>query len=87
VISVHNHLVESRRYEDDGSAVSADLAAQFPNMDGVFDQIDAAIAGGARTVTADFDNTRGFPLHVYIDYRGNVADDELTLVIRDFAAK
>ena len=87
VISVRNHLVESRRYEDDGSAVSGELAAQFPTIDGVFDQIDAAIIGGARTVTADFDSTRGFPLHVFIDYRGNVADDELTLAIRDFAVK
>jgi hypothetical protein len=87
IISVRNHAVENRRYEDDGSAVGAALADEFPNIDGVFDEISAAIASGARTVTVGFDDTRGFPMHVFIDYRGDVADDELTLQIRDFAVK
>ena len=87
VVSVRNGVVESRTYEDTGADVSNELAQLFPAIDGLFAIVDDAVARKADSISADYDQTLGFPVRVAIDYVKLVADEELTFTVRDFKVR
>lgn len=84
VVSVRNGVVESRKYEDTRADVPSQLANAYPTVEGLFALIDDAVARKADMITAAYDPDRGFPVQVSIDYSTKVADDELTVEVRDF---
>jgi len=87
IVVVRDGQVESRRYEDTGVAVVAELAGYYPTVEGMFDLIEAAIARGAVQVEASFDATRGFPIEIALDESATMVDDDLRVSTRDFAER
>jgi hypothetical protein len=87
IITVRNGQVESRRYEDTGLDVPAQIASAYPTVDGLFDIIDAAIAAHDERVDVLYDAGRGFPVSVEIDGAAMIADDEVFFGTRDFIVR
>ena len=86
IVEVHGTTVVSRRYEATGESVDARWAAAFPSVDGLFEVIESAVAGGADRLHTEYDPTRGFPREIFVDYYENMADDEMAYVVRDLRA-
>lgn len=87
VVTVRNGVVESRKYEDTGAEVAGQFTQLFPAVEGLFAIVDDAVTRKADTIDADYDQSRGFPVRVAIDYIKQAADDELTFTVRDFKVK
>ena len=83
VIVVRGDAVESLRYAT-GEPVDPRLASVFPTIDGLFDQLADVAAREPQIMRATYDRARGYPLRVEIDVSEQVADDEITYVVRSF---
>jgi hypothetical protein len=82
-ITVDNDVITSAVYLDTQLPVSADVRAQLATIDGVFGMIHDAIADNAYLVNVQYSSDSGHPLSVSVDYDERVADEELSLDIRD----
>ena len=60
--------------------------APHATIDLLFAELDAALNGGADTVTVTYDATYGFPTEVAIDYSQETADEEMYYSISGFEA-
>jgi hypothetical protein len=87
IVTVRNGQVESRRYEDTGADVPADIALAYPTVDGLFDVIDGAIGEQASMVDVLYDAARGFPVSIQIDGSPMIADDEMFYGTRNFVVR
>jgi hypothetical protein len=45
-------------------------------MEGLFDRMEAALDAESAEFEAEYDPVTGYPRHMYVDGRGEVADDE-----------
>ena len=86
-LTVVDGSVQSAIYLEDDTAVPADQLARYRTIDGLFDLIQGAIDGGADSITAEFDASRGFPTQVAIDYEFGAADEELGFQVRSVAIR
>lgn len=85
-ISVTAGQLTTAVFVDDQRAVGEPVRGALLTIDGVFDKIQNAFDQGAAEVTVDYDPARGYPRSVFVDYSRQVADEELSLQISDFAA-
>jgi len=60
--------------------------APHATIDLLFAELDAALNGGADSVTVTYDATYGFPTEVAIDYSQETADEEMYYSISGFEA-
>lgn len=86
-IVVDNRVVVSRRYVDNGEPVEAQSKSWYPAMEGVFQYIHDALSGGGEIGSAVYHRRLGHPIRVPIDPLPTFADDEVTLLVRDFRAR
>lgn len=66
-----------RVYVETGEEVPEELQELFPTVDGLFDVLADAFDRNAHSVEVTYDPSSGAPLDIFIDYRENVADEEL----------
>lgn len=85
-ISVTAGQLTNAVFVDDQAAVGEPVRRYLLTIDGVFDKIQDAIDQDAAEITVDYDPARGYPRSVFVDYSRQVADEELSLQISDFAA-
>ncbi len=85
-ITVASGQITSAVFADDQQVVGEPIRRNLQTIDGVFDEIQAALDQDAEEVTVDFDPTRGYPRSVFVDYSRQVADEELILQISNFTA-
>ena len=83
-IAVRNGVVESREYLESGAAVTPRYAVLFPTVDGLFSMIGDGLRGDARTVSAQYDATLGYPIRFAI---GNPAADAPLYIVSDFQVR
>jgi hypothetical protein len=83
-ISVVNNVITQAVYVATQQPVSADVRSQLLTIDGVFAEIQDAIANNADSVTVEYDSESGRPLSVGVDYDRGIADEELALQLTDF---
>jgi Family of unknown function (DUF6174) len=86
-ITVSGNAITSAVYVETQLPVSANVRDNLLTIDGVFAEIQQAIADGAFAVTVTYDQTSGAPLTVGVDYDERLADEELSLVISDLAVQ
>jgi uncharacterized protein DUF6174 len=60
--------------------------APHATIDLLFAELDAALNGGADSVTVTYDATYGFPTEIAIDYSQETADEEMYYSISGFEA-
>jgi hypothetical protein len=53
------------------------LAAAYPDVPGLFDEVQAALDRRPHRLRVAYHPTLGYPTEISIDYRENVADDEI----------
>lgn len=82
-VTVQGSTVLERDYVDTGEPVPETLADLFPTVEGLFDLVASAIAGGAYSVQVDYDEASGVPITIQIDYQRNVADEELGMRVTE----
>ena len=70
-----------------GEPVPAEERHLFPTVPGLFDFIEDAIEQRAHSIEATYDPGLGFPVQVFVDYKANVADEELGFEISAFTAQ
>ncbi len=77
VISVTGVGVQSVIYEDTEEPVPADLLANYPSIDGLFDELESFIDQGPSSMTVEFSPENGMPTQADIDFDDGADDDEL----------
>lgn len=82
-VVVRNGVIAGATYVDTGADAVAGIAF---SVDGLFGVIDDAIARKAAVVAARYDETRGFPVSIFIDQNAVTVDDEFSIVISNFQA-
>ncbi len=85
-VVVRAGAVASRTYVDTGAEVAPSLASSFPTVDGLFAELEEAVSRRPTVMTAAYDTVDGHLLLVFIDFVANVADDEISLTLTEFAA-
>ena len=86
-VVVRDGVVHGRRIVATGEQLfGADYENVYPPVEGLFALVDEAIERDADWVEATYDPERGYPVEIAIDHRGDVADDEYFVRVRDFAA-
>lgn len=78
VVRVENGVKTSVTDVETGEPVSAQLAAQYPTVVGLFDIIQAAIDHEADRLEVSYDSARGYPSDVFIDQELYAVDEEQT---------
>jgi hypothetical protein len=73
---VRDRQIQSARYADGGAAVDAGEFGRYQTVEGLFDLIEAAIAGEAARIEVEFDPQYGYPTRLYVDYYLTMADEE-----------
>ena len=87
-IRVRLGVIESATYLSDsvaGSTVDPDILKNLLTVDGVFNEVQAALDRGYADLRVTYDETGGYPTSVYIDTDTMIADDEMTFVVRNVA--
>lgn len=74
-VNVENNIVVSATHVETGEPI-AEAAQVFLTIDGLFDQLEQALAGDPQTYRAQFDPTTGVPIHAEVDPEAGFADDE-----------
>ena len=82
-VTVANGRVQSVRPEGELLPITGPEAEWYPSVEGLFDVVARALAIPAHLVDVEFDRDRGFPHSIAIDYWVNVADDEISYLVRD----
>lgn len=77
VVAVRDGAPLSVAYEDTGEPADRKLFSRFDTVAELFAVLDDAFKEGAGWITAEYDPESGYPRQVFIDYVGNVADEEL----------
>lgn len=78
-IEVRDGAVRSVTLVETGEPLSSGLAWTFPTVDDLFDLIDDAVRRNADLLEVTYDPTFGYPTTLRIDYRREVADDEMEM--------
>ncbi|GAA3955390.1 hypothetical protein GCM10022278_12470 [Allohahella marinimesophila] len=84
VIIVRDDAVESAFYQPNGEYLSAEELAELPTVDGLFQEIKDAYAAEVALVEASYNNARGYPESVFIDYDDNFVDEESGFEVSGF---
>jgi len=82
-VRVVGDSVVSRTYVETGDTVASEYARFFPDVDGLFQVIDGAVAAGAADIQVTWDDQRGFPSLISIDYVAHAVDDEVSLLVTE----
>ena len=85
VIEVHGATATAAHFESSGEAVAVP-STLAPPIEELFARVADALSRDADHVDAHYDDARGYPTRVFIDYRARSADDELGFTVRDFHA-
>ena len=80
-VGVASGQITSAVYVDDQTAVAANFRSLLRTIDGVFDDIQAAIDRDAAQITVSYDPALGYPTQLFVDYSKQAADEELALQI------
>lgn len=78
IVRVVNGVRTSVTDVETGEPVSAQLASQFPTVDGLFDILQAAIDHEADRLEVSYDPALGYPSEVFIDQELYAVDEEQT---------
>lgn len=78
-IEVRDGTVQAVVFAGTGEPVSSELVSAFPTVDELFDLIDDAIRRNADLLEVTYDGALGYPKTLRIDYRREVADDEMEI--------
>ncbi|WP_341529483.1 DUF6174 domain-containing protein [Nostoc sp. UHCC 0302] len=81
VIEVRNGVTTSITFKDTGKRADAELFQKYNTIPKLFNIIRDAIARRASNLTVEYDKRLGYPTQINIDYKSEVADDELFLTI------
>ncbi len=74
----------SARYTATGAAVPMSVAGLFPDVEGLFNLIEAAQSQHYYKVDVEYDAERGFPTKISIDQVKQMVDDESFTLVSDF---
>ena len=83
-ISVRSDTFTTIVYSDSGTAADSAQFRDFLTIDRLFAFLHRTLNAGPAGFTTAYDDVRGFPALVVIDFDSDVADDGLTLRINGF---
>jgi hypothetical protein len=83
-LTVRNDVVVRTESVQTGESLDPQVAEWLPTVDELFALVDEAIARGAARVDAVYSPSFGYPVSVSLDYRLEVADDEVAYSVFRF---
>ncbi len=75
IVRVLDDVVRDVRHADDLTPIPLESSYSYPSLVGIFEIVEQAVAGGAFSVSAEFDAVYGYPRVVSIDPWEGIADD------------
>lgn len=82
-VRVEGGEVTGRAYVDSGGPVPGPLAESFPAVEGLFEILRSALDAGAHDVRVTYHPQLGLPVDFFIDYRQEMADEELGMHVTE----
>jgi hypothetical protein len=76
LLKVESGAITSAEYADDGKAVSQQVQEHYRTVEGLFEEIEKAIAQKAAQIEVRYDAQSGMPTSIYIDQDQLIADEE-----------
>lgn len=84
IVEVQDGGVFRRSYRDTGEELNGGAQDLFPSLDGVFDLLEEMMSARPHRLEVRYDAVRGFPISIEYDGSAGIADDELSIVVREF---
>jgi hypothetical protein len=78
-IEVQAGSVTRVTYLDNAQTLESPPADSFPTIDDLFDHIDEAARMDVASLVVTYDATFGYPTLISVDYRRDIADDEIII--------
>lgn len=82
-VTVHDGVVRSAVYADDGTTVDAETLRSVAGVDQLFRIVQDALDHDADEVAVTYDPVYGYPRTIRIDYRKTAMDDEQAYTAAD----
>lgn len=82
-VMVVRGVVARARYVNDGSEVPAERLSMYPTVQGLFEEVERALARNPARLVVDYHPQLGYPERLEVDYDIRAADDELTVRASD----
>lgn len=83
-IVVRDGVAVSYTVVETGEPLAAESRQWYPTVDGLFDFVAEAIERDAHRIDARYDDGRGYPIHLFVDYDERVADEEMGYEVSGF---
>ena len=84
-VTVVNGVVTSRIDTNTEAPVAASANQHYPNVEGLVDLVENALNQGVDNISTRWDQERGYPFNVLIDYRFATIEDNISWNVKDFA--
>lgn len=86
-IEIQAGFVTRVTFLDNGETLENPPDEAFPTIEDLFDLIDEAVQMNAASLVVTYDPTLAYPTLISVDYRRDIADDELTIRASNLVAQ
>ena len=80
VFEVNDNEVQSVRYADTGEDVDPQHYGEFNTIEGMFSFVEAALGKSPADISIAYDEKYGYIKELSIDFKENIADDEISII-------
>jgi len=87
IFEVHDYNVESARYADTGKNVDPKHYGEYNTIDSMFSFVERALGKNPENLTITYDEKYGYITELTIDFKKNIADDEISVIASNMRPK
>lgn len=80
IFEVENDEIKTVRYADSGDEVDPSLYNQYSTVEGLFALVEQALEKNPADLSIAYDEEYGYIKELTIDYKKDIADDEVTII-------
>ena len=87
IFKVADYNVETARYADTGESVDPKHYGEFNTIDSMFSFVERALKKNPADITITYDEKYGYITELNIDFKVNIADDEISVIASNMRPK
>ena len=87
IFKVADYNVETARYADTGESVDPKHYGEFNTIDSMFSFVERALKKNPEDITIIYDEKYGYIAELNIDFKKNIADDEISVIASNMRPK
>jgi len=87
IFEVEDYIVETARYADTGENVLPQHYGDFNTIDSMFSFVEKALEKNPEDLTITYNEKYGYITELNIDFKENIADDEISVIASNMRPK